>query len=260
MDFTPIINELLQLWWLLPILFALAFLQSPLFKGILGELIIRLIARLTLPKTTYHPIHNVTLATADGTTQIDHLFISRFGIFVVETKNMKGWIFGSERQAQWTQKIYKKSYQFQNPIRQNYKHVKAIEETLKTPPENIHSVIVFVGDNTFKTPMPENVTRGVGYIRYIRSFNEQIYSESEVQQLISAIETLRLNPSRETHKQHLESLKKRHTLATEKSCPKCGKAMVLRTAKRGKNIGQQFWGCSDYPSCKSTQASPEKDW
>lgn len=33
-------------------------------------------------------------------------------------------------------------------------------------------------------------------------------------------------------------------------CPQCGKTMVLRTAKSGKNTGQQFWGCSTYPDCK----------
>ena len=34
------------------------------------------------------------------------------------------------------------------------------------------------------------------------------------------------------------------------ACPRCAKAMVLRTAKSGKNAGQQFWGCSGYPECK----------
>jgi len=34
------------------------------------------------------------------------------------------------------------------------------------------------------------------------------------------------------------------------ACPKCGKPMVLRTARTGKNAGQQFWGCSAYPDCK----------
>ncbi len=34
------------------------------------------------------------------------------------------------------------------------------------------------------------------------------------------------------------------------SCPQCSKLMVLRTAKTGKNAGQQFWGCSAYPECK----------
>jgi len=34
------------------------------------------------------------------------------------------------------------------------------------------------------------------------------------------------------------------------TCPQCGKPMVLRTAKSGRNTGQQFWGCSGYPQCK----------
>lgn len=69
----------------------------------------------------------MTLDTPDGTTQIDHVFLSPFGVFVLETKNMRGWIFGSENQAQWTQQIFKQRFKFQNPTRQNYKHLKALE-------------------------------------------------------------------------------------------------------------------------------------
>jgi len=47
---------------------------------------------LFLPKEQYTVLHNITLPTDDGTTQIDHIVVSRFGVFVVETKNMKGWI------------------------------------------------------------------------------------------------------------------------------------------------------------------------
>ena len=36
-------------------------------------------------------------------------------------------------------------------------------------------------------------------------------------------------------------------------CPQCGSLMALRTAKSGKNAGQQFWGCTKYPDCKGTQ-------
>src|SRR5690606_8837661 len=94
---------------------------------------------------------NVTLNTPDGTTQIDHVFLSPYGIFVLETKNMSGWIFGSEKQAQWTQKLYKRTFKFQNPLRQNYKHLKALEATLGVNPENLHSVITFAGGSTVKT-------------------------------------------------------------------------------------------------------------
>ncbi|MFT7776008.1 restriction endonuclease [Roseateles sp.] len=42
----------------------------------------------------------------------------------------------------------------------------------------------------------------------------------------------------------------------EPACPQCGKGMVLRSAKRGAQAGNQFWGCSAFPSCRGTRAMP----
>ncbi len=253
MDYSPIINVVFKLWWVIPILLFIGVFKSPWFKGILGETLVKFAAKLRLPAETYHPFYNVTLPSPDGTTQIDHIFVSRFGIFVVETKNMKGWIFGDENQAQWTQKIFKKSFTFQNPLRQNYKHVKALEASLVVPPGVIHSVVVFVGESTFKSPMPPNVTRGGGYIKYIKSYRDPVLTDSEVQDVLEQIQSGRLKPSRETHRKHVQHLKSRSDPAAERMCPKCGSSMVLRKAKRGANSGKQFWGCSMYPKCKVVQ-------
>lgn len=250
MDYAPIVNELLRLWWVIPILFVVAVFKTPWFKGLLGEALVKFAARLRLPAEIYHPIHNVTLPIPDGTTQIDHIFVSRFGIFVVETKNMKGWIFGGENQAQWTQKIFKKSFKFQNPLRQNYKHVKALEDALDVPPEAIHSVVVFSGETTFKSTMPANVTRGGGYITYIKSFSEPVLIEPQVQRAVSQIQSGRLEPTRKAHRQHVQQLKTRADSSADRKCPKCGGSMVLRIAKRGASAGNQFWGCSAYPKCR----------
>jgi len=81
-----------------------------------------------------------------------------------------GWIFGAENQAEWTQKIFKQTFRFQNPLRKNYKHLKALEAALDVSPEVIHSVVVFAGDSTFKSPLPTNVTSGGGYITYIKNW------------------------------------------------------------------------------------------
>jgi hypothetical protein len=253
MDNSYFTNELFKLWWLIPILLAIAVLKTPWFKGLCGEALVKLAARLRLPAETYHAIHNVTLPTPDGTTQIDHVFVSRFGIFVVETKNMRGWIFGGEHQAQWTQTIFRESFNFQNPLRQNYKHVKALEVLLDVPPGAIHSVIVFAGESVFKTPMPANVTKGGGYITYIKTFRDPILSESQVQRALTQIQAGRLEPSRETHRQHVQQLKSRADPSAKRKCPRCGSRMVLRTAKRGGGTGTQFWGCSAYPRCKAVQ-------
>ena len=40
------------------------------------------------------------------------------------------------------------------------------------------------------------------------------------------------------------------------ACPKCGRAMQLRTAKRGENAGAQFWGCANFPQCRGVLSSP----
>jgi hypothetical protein len=188
--------DLLQIFkpllWVLPVILLIGIAKSPWFKGIIGEALVKLVSKIRLPADVYVPIHDVTLpsihASSSDTTQIDHIFVSKYGIFVVETKNYKGWIFGSEKQAQWTQKLYKKSYRFQNPLRQNYKHQKALQALLDIPLDKIHSVIAFMGEATFKTPMPKNVTRGGGYVGYIKSFRDVVFSDDEVRGLFGKIE------------------------------------------------------------------------
>ncbi len=258
MDYSPIISAAAKpLLWLTALAFLAGLLKSPWFKGLLGESLVKLAAKFRLPADVYIPMHNVTLPTADGTTQIDHIFVSCYGIFVVETKNMSGWIFGNESQAQWTQKIFRQNFKFQNPLRQNYKHVKALEDLLDVPAGTVHSVVVFFGNSTFKTPMPANVTHGGGYITYIKSFRESVLSPSVVQGVAAQIRDGRLAPTRETHRRHVEHLKARSSQELGRACPKCGSTMVLRTARKGAVPGNQFWGCSSYPKCRQVSQFSE---
>ncbi len=99
LDFTPIIAQVFTgFLWLLPLFLLIAFFKSARFKGAMGEWAVNLASSLALNKHDYHLIKDVTLPTEDGgTTQIDHIIVSRYGIFVVETKNMQGWIFGGEQ-------------------------------------------------------------------------------------------------------------------------------------------------------------------
>ena len=254
MDFLPaILGALGTIWWLVPAAVALALFKTPWFKGMVGEFLVKIAAWQLLPADVYHPLHNVTLPTPDGSTQIDHVFVSRFGIFVVETKHMKGWIFGGEKQPKWTQTIYRKTVSFQNPLRQNYKHVKALEAMLDVPAGTIHSVVAFTGESTFKTPMPSNVTHGGGYALHIRSFQMPVLTEAQVGEAIAAIESGRLAATRATHRRHVAQLKTRADPGAKRQCPKCGNEMVLRTVKRGSNVGKRFWGCSGFPDCRARQ-------
>ena len=89
MDVTPIISQLFSmLWYLIPLALLVGLFKSPWFKGVFGEFQVNLLLKLFLPKDTYHLLKNVTLPTDDGTTQIDHVLVSKYGVFVIETKNI----------------------------------------------------------------------------------------------------------------------------------------------------------------------------
>ena len=181
-----------------------AVLRSPRFKGWRGERAVQAAIRRQLNPLIYVDMHNVTLPTADGgSTQIDHLIFSPYGLFVLETKNYQGWIFGTEKQREWTQQIFRKRSRFQNPLRQNYKHVKTLQSLLDIAPEHLHSVIAFVGDCEFKTEMPAHVTRGLGFVDHIQSFTQPVWSPEQMQALLDKLDALRLQPGRATDRRHV---------------------------------------------------------
>ena len=242
---------LLQFWWLIPLMLIVGFLKSPMGKGMVGEFIVNFGFQFLLNKSDYQLIKNVTLPTEDGTTQIDHIILSEYGIFVLETKNYRGWITGTAKSAKWKQTIYKVKNEFQNPLRQNYKHTRTLEDHLRLPQNSIHSVIAFVGDCELKSDFPENVCKGLKCFAYIKSFKTKVYTTEEVQGFIEEIENLRLGRTIKTHLDHKKHVKQ---LVEQKAnqCPKCGSEMVERIAKKGANAGKAFPGCSSFPKCRHT--------
>lgn len=220
---------------------------NSLLKGWAGEVQGTLAKKIFLDSDAYIDINNVTIPISNGTTQIDHVIVSRYGVFVVETKNMDGWIFGDEKSAQWTQCIFGKKYKFQNPLRQNYRHTKALSDFLGINHDKFLSVVMFWGECEFKTPLPSNVM-AEGYTSYIKSHITVLFSDQEVQAIATAIKDGMLPQSWATQRQHVTSLKDRFSSGT--ICPKCGGTLILRTAKSGASIGSQFYGCTKYPACR----------
>jgi hypothetical protein len=103
---------------------------KPRIKGVVGEQTTAFkLSRLNRAK--YKVINNLVLNVSGKTSQIDHVIISDFGIFVIETKNLKGWILGEENSEYWTQVIYQRKKKFYNPIRQNQGHIRALEHYLR---------------------------------------------------------------------------------------------------------------------------------
>ena len=224
-------------------------------KGDAGELVVDNVLRFELEADTYRVISNLMLPAKGGTTQIDHVVVSRYGLFVVETKNCKGWIFGGEHQATWTKKVYKASYRFQNPLHQNYKHIKTIAELTGIPEHYFKSLIVFLRDATFKTGMPTCVTHPDGIVYFIRSHVKPIILDEQIPEIVSALMEWAGTVTEEMRESHAIRLQVQHAPVSADSaapaCPKCARTMVLRTKRA---TLEKFWGCPGYPNCKGTRA------
>jgi restriction system protein len=220
-----------------------------LLRGWFGEKKTTFNMWLSLDGDIYRRFHNVIIPAKNGTTQIDHLLVSPHGLFIVETKNIKGWIFGSENQPKWTQSLYRKKYSFQNPLRQTFRQKKILSEYLDLDESIIQTVVYFVGDCKFKTQLPANVLNS-GLGRYIKHFRNRILSPEAVDRVITALEQ-HVSESTLTTRDHVRSLRERHASST--ICPKCGSALVERTAKKGPNAGTKFLGCESYPRCRFTK-------
>lgn len=227
--------------------------KSPAFKGRDGERRVNSRLQSSFADSDAQVLRNLTFPSGDGTTQVDHVVIARSGVFVIETKNMAGLIFGGANQARWTQVLHKHKSQFQNPLRQNYKHVRVVQQALSLNETQIYNVVVFAGNGRPKTDMPENVIWGARNLsRYIKAQHQIVFSQSEMQALALQLQRIALDPSKETDKLHIAHVKaevlKRET-ATD-NCPRCSGTLVERTARK---TGRKFISCTPFPQCRYTR-------
>lgn len=243
--FLPLVFIVIVVWWMGH--------NTPERVGARGERRVAETLQCKLP-CEYHVINGIYLPLPDGTTtQIDHVVVSRYGIFVVETKTYSGWIFGDEKSAQWMQTIYHKKSRFQNPIHQNYRHLCALSNCLGIPRRFFKNLVVFNGNCTFKTKVPPNVMRRSSLAKHILSYSVILLKEKEVSDVLSALSKWSDSIGEDRRKAHVANLKKRHSAVFMRdsipNCPYCGKQMVLR---KNRKTGKHFYGCSTYPNCKGT--------
>ena len=180
--------------WLIPLILLIAYLGSPRFKGTMGEARVGRLLVTMLERNRYTVLNNLILPNNGGTVQIDHVVISKFGIYVIETEFRRGWISGAEFQDRWRQHRFKRFIRFQNPMHQNHLNVQALARLLQLPESRFHSVVVFVGHRGFKKSMPFNVLPAEKLISYIRKRMEKILAEDQARQALTGLEQARLRP------------------------------------------------------------------
>lgn len=234
---------------LLLLIMVLIRVFTPIIKGWFGETIVASILS-GLPNNEYIVLNNIMLRTNYGTTQIDHIVVSIYGIFIIETKNYKGWITGSEFSDQWTKNMYGKKYNFRNPLKQNYAHMKALEGLLDLPEDKFIPIVAFSWNANIKV----KTSKPVIYINQLKSiilnYKQVKIHPTELQGIVNRIAGSNID-SKENRKDHVTNIRNKvrenDIKIRNNICPHCGGTLVKRNGRYG-----SFTGCSNYPKCKYT--------
>lgn len=197
-------------------------------------------------------LSDVMLRIDGKTTQIDHIVFSKYGIFVIETKQMNTYLTGSENDKYWTVKAGKKKYYMYNPIFQNYGHKKTIEQVLGLNDDQVIDLVCISGAGNVKVKtnkvvrveriaeriMFEKGEKVKDYIRMAHMINSlNIVDETERKMHIRAIKENIVNNNQELRKEVVMN-----------RCPRCGNELVVRKGKTG-----EFIGCLSFPKCRYTK-------
>ncbi len=223
---------------------------KPRIKGALGERKIAL--RLNgLSRYKYKVINNLVLEVNGRTSQIDHVVISDFGVFVIETKNVKGWIVGNEHSEYWMQVIYKRKEKLYNPLRQNQAHIAALKHHLYNFPNITYvPIVVFSNRSAIKVETDAFVIYSSQLTSVIKQSSETRLSQAEKETIFAKLTAVNLSGTydRATHIKGIRKrIKERDKSIQHGKCPQCGGALTARQGRFGR-----FFGCSNYPQCKFT--------
>ncbi len=261
-----IMEELLIIFLILLICFpviVIAWYNTAEQKGKRGEQQVH--SLLLQLSNDYYLLNNLVFRTAKGTTQIDHVVISKYGVFVIETKNYSGEIYGDDNRDEWTQIIankvrYRKNLfkeytyitknHLYNPVKQSLGHVYVIKKQLNQYPYlKIVPIVVFIGSASIeKVNSKYHVVYGYELLTVINQYKTIYLSDQDVQDVIKTLLTWDVSEFVDTteHVKNINAAKQNmYNKINSGICPRCGGKLVRREGKYG-----TFYGCSNYPKCR----------
>lgn len=192
----------------------------------------------------YKIINDVMLSVSDKTCQIDHIIVSLYGIFVIETKQYTGYLKGNDYDKSWIRYSSNKKHYIKNPIHQNYGHMKSLQQILNLS-EDIFIPLVCISSRARVNIKSDKVVLIMNLLDKINSYKEIILPNyEEIYEFIKNNNII----DKKIRKEHIRSVKliiKEKEKINKNKCPLCGNELVSRTSKYG-----DFIGCSNYPKCK----------
>jgi hypothetical protein len=160
-----------------------------------------------LDKSKYFTINDITLKLEDNTTQIDHIVVSCYGIFVIETKNWKGSVYGSRWGKYVYQYLGEKKYKHLNPVKQNDWHIRRLRQVLKEYP-NVKYISIVAFSGYTKRKIKDDITIRISEILdTISEYTGEVISGKDRDSIYSKLKKLHVE-GESYEKEHVENVRR----------------------------------------------------
>ncbi|QWC00274.1 NERD domain-containing protein [Mycoplasmatota bacterium] len=227
------------MWFLFSIflitIIVLSLLKSPIVKGMVGEYRVKKILKKAGLSFGGCDLNDIMLEDNRSSSQIDHILLTQKALYVIETKNYHGHIYGNESSQKWTMtvkhvnkqrskkgKLYRKTHiskhQFYNPIKQNQTHIRKIVNLTNFDQDlPIVNIVVFGNKAVLKdvTHSKQNyVINEIELLKTINTIERSILKEIDIVKQIDIIDKLvflNITLKRE-RRQHIKRIKTKYQI------------------------------------------------
>lgn len=168
-------------------------MESQKFNWMTGQWYVRKHLK-NLNKEDYTRLSNLLFRNDRGLLyHIDHIIVSKYGVFVIETKNVSGRIRGHEREEFWKQKLGKKEYLMYSPIWRTYGHILSLRSVLGSKNKIVPIICFSERSKLLVNAKRNSVVNGVGMLNEISRHSCEVLSPEDICMIIEKVKSRSLS-------------------------------------------------------------------
>lgn len=191
--------EFSQHWhlaWMIPAVMLIAYMGSPRHGGRMAFRRVKSVLEQSLDRRRFTQFHGIIVPTGGGTEALDHVLVSRHGVFVIVSEHRPGSLKGGESQERWTQKRFGRVRRWPNPLYRAKLQMETLQKILAIPRDRFHLVVALSGQDKVPADLPRQVLAVDRLVPFLESQAEQRLTPEQADRAVKALGESRLGAAK----------------------------------------------------------------
>lgn len=185
-----------HLAWIIPAAFLAVYLGSPRHRGRMAYRRVKRVLEQSLNRRRFTQFHGLVLPTGGGSETLDHVVVSRHGIFVIVSEHRPGLLSGGESQELWKQVRFGRARRWPNPLYRAKLQMETLQGILGVPRDCFHLVVALGGQDKPPKGIPRQVLLIDRLVSFMESKADHLLTAEQADRMVAALRESRLGASK----------------------------------------------------------------